>query len=211
MPPTLHSEGPRKARHAVVLAHGAGENWDSTFLTYFATGLQSLRVRVIRFAFPYMEERGTTGRRRPPDREPVLRQAWSEVLQQVPQEHVVIGGKSLGGRIASLIADEHRVDGLVCLGYPFHPTGQPDKLRTEHLAHLQTPTLIIQGEQDPFGSREEVVGYELSSAIRLHWVPDGDHSYHVKRGSERDLDQNLKNALRTFERFLIELWPELAQ
>jgi predicted alpha/beta-hydrolase family hydrolase len=92
---------------------------------------------------------------------------------------LLIGGKSMGGRVASLIADElfamRRIAGLVCLGYPFHPPKKPEQLRTAHLEHLASPALIVQGERDPFGGRGEVEAYRLSSAIRFHWVGDGDH------------------------------------
>lgn len=208
--PKLHFDGPKKAKVCVALAHGAGDGWDSRFMNWFSEHLAGQRIRVARFEFPYMEERATTGRKRPPDKEEVLRATWKEVVAALPFERLVIGGKSMGGRIASLVADELGAGGLLCLGYPFHPTGKPDKLRVEHLATLQTPTLIVQGELDAFGTRSEVEGYELSEAVKVHWVPDGDHSFNVKRGSERTLEQNLKNAARAIERFLFELWPEAA-
>ena len=204
----LTISGPRKAKKCVILTHGAGESSDSRFLSYFADGLADLHYRVVRFDFPYMEERSRTGRKRPPDREKVLRETWMSVLDQVPNEQVVIGGKSMGGRIASLVADESRAQGLICLGYPFHPTGKPEKLRTEHLADLQTPTLILQGENDPFGNREEVEQYNLSEAIKVHWAPDGDHSFRPRRGSDRTEEQNFKNGMRAIERFLFELWVD---
>ncbi|SDD62229.1 Alpha/beta hydrolase family protein [Ruegeria marina] len=85
----------------------------------------------------------------------------------------------MGGRVASMIADElfeaHRIAGLLCVGYPFHPIGKPEKLRTEHLKHLRNPTLICQGTRDQFGSKDEFSEYELSSAIQLRWFEDGDH------------------------------------
>ncbi|TWT58488.1 Alpha/beta hydrolase family protein [Thalassoglobus neptunius] len=204
----LTISGPRKAKKCVILTHGAGESSDSRFLTYFADALADLHYRVVRFDFPYMEERSRTGRKRPPDRENVLRETWMSVLEQVPNEKVVIGGKSMGGRIASLVADESRAQGLICLGYPFHPTGKPEKLRTEHLADLKTPTLILQGENDPFGKREEVEQYNLSEAIKVHWAPDGDHSFRPRRGSDRTEEQNFKNGMRAIERFLFELWVD---
>jgi len=204
----LKIEGPKRAKTCIVLTHGAGESSESAFLTAFAEGLVQMRHRVIRFDFPYMAQRSVTGRKRPPDKEAILRDTWNEVLDQIETEHVVIGGKSMGGRIASLIADERQVDGLLCLGYPFHPTGRPEQLRVEHLADLRTPTLILQGERDPFGSREEVAGYTLSESIQIHWVPDGDHGYHVGRGSERTYEQNLKNGLRAIQQFLVEVWPQ---
>lgn len=210
MPPKLHFTGSKRAPVYLALAHGAGDGWDSKFMSHFAEAIAKLRVRVVRFEFPYMAERATTGRKRPPDKEDDLRACWAEVIAALPQEKLAIGGKSMGGRIASLVADEHQVGGLLCLGYPFHPTGKPEKTRVEHLANLQTPTLIVQGEDDPFGTRSDVASYQLSEAVRIHWVPEGDHSYNVKRGAERTVEQNVKNALRAIERFLFELWPEVA-
>lgn len=207
---SLQFDGPKKAGTCVVLAHGAGESSNSTFLSYFTKQLALLRHRVVRFDFPYMEERSTSGRRRPPDKESVLCDTWKSVVENLPYERLIIGGKSMGGRIATLVADElystGKVAGVVCLGYPFHPSGRPEKLRIEHLQTLTTPTLIVQGEIDPFGTREEVEAFQLSPSIQLHWVPAGDHSYHVKRGSDRSLDQNLKNAMRAVEQFLFETW-----
>ena len=207
-PPKLNIAGPKRAKYCVILTHGAGESSQSNFLSYFADGLVEERYRVIRFDFPYMQERSTTGRKRPPDREEILKETWLTVLDSVNDNHVVVGGKSMGGRIASMIADQSRAEGLICLGYPFHPTGKPHKLRTDHLTNLQTPTLIVQGENDPFGQRQEVETYELSDAIEMHWSPDGDHSFRPKRGSDRDQDQNMKNALRAVKRFLFERWGE---
>jgi predicted alpha/beta-hydrolase family hydrolase len=178
------AEGP-----TLVLAHGAGAPMDSPFLNTVATGLAAGGIRVVRFELPYMRRRRETGERRPPDREPVLRQAWLEAIAALGGgDRLVIGGKSLGGRMASLVADEARVSGLVCLGYPFHPPGQPEKLRTAHLRDLRTPTLIVQGTRDPLGTREEVAGYDLSPAIRVVWLEDGDHSFKPRvssRATER--------------------------
>ena len=134
--------------------------------------------------------------RRPPDREPVLREAWHAVIQELGgATRLVIGGKSMGGRMASLIADEAGVRGLVCLGYPFHPPGQPDRLRTAHLRDLRTPTLIVQGTRDPFGTPEDVEGYELSPAIQVVWLGDGDHSFKPRASSGRTEKQNVAEAV----------------
>ncbi|HYN19586.1 MAG TPA: alpha/beta family hydrolase, partial [Thermoanaerobaculia bacterium] len=132
-----------------------------------ARGLAERGLRVARFEFPYMRARREAGKRGAPDREPVLRQTWLSVIAELGGGgRVVIGGKSMGGRIASMIADEAQVRGLVCLGYPFHPPGNPAKLRVSHLEPLRTPALIIQGTRDPFGTPEDVAGYSLSPAIR---------------------------------------------
>ena len=127
-------DGPTTASATVVLAHGAGAGMDSPFMAFFAEGLAANGLRVVRFEFPYMAQRRTTGKQRPPDREPVLRDTLLAVIEQFGAKNLVIGGKSMGARIASLVADEAGVAGLVCLGYPFHPTGRPDKLRVDPLA-----------------------------------------------------------------------------
>jgi hypothetical protein len=105
-----------------------------------------------------------------------------------------IGGKSMGGRVASLIADDvnaqGRVRGLVCLGYPFHPPGKPDVLRTAHLQCLACPALIVQGERDPFGTRDEVATYTLSNAITLEWLPDANHDFKPRAKSGVTHDEN---------------------
>jgi predicted alpha/beta-hydrolase family hydrolase len=126
---------------------------DTPFMDFFAKGLGKQGLRVVRFEYPYMAAKRVTGKQKPPDREPVLRGTWLKVVEKLGHEGLVIGGKSMGGRIASLVADDSQVAGLVCLGYPFHPVGKPDRLRIEHLLTIKTPTLIVQGERDPFGTR----------------------------------------------------------
>ena len=156
-----------------LFAHGAGGGMSSPFMTAVARGLEARGIDVVRFEFPYMQ-----ARRRVPDREPVLLQAWRDVVAaHGGGAAVAIGGKSLGGRMASMVADELGVRALVCFGYPFHPPGKPEKLRTKHLAPLRTPALIIQGERDPFGTRDDVAGYELSASVEIAWLPGADHSY----------------------------------
>ncbi|MFW2389537.1 MAG: alpha/beta family hydrolase, partial [Polyangiales bacterium] len=137
------------------------------------------------------------------DRPPKLIARFQEALEQVgPASEVFIGGKSMGGRIASMIADEVGAAGVVCLGYPFHPSGKPDRLRTEHLASLRTPTLIVQGTRDRLGTMEEVGGYDLSSAIKLAWMEDGDHSFKPRKKSGRTNDQNLAAAAEAVVAFI---------
>ena len=102
----------------------------------------------------------------------------------------------MGGRMASMIADETAARGLICLGYPFHPPGSPEKLRTKHLALLKTPALILQGERDPFGTREDVGSYELSPSIRVEWLKDGDHSFKPRAKSGVTEQGNLDHAVK---------------
>jgi hypothetical protein len=108
---------------------------------------------------------------------------------------LVIGGKSMGGRIATMVADDAAVLGVVCLGYPFHPPGQPDKTRTRHLETLRTPTLIVQGTRDSFGLPEDVETYKLSRAIRIEWLDDGDHSFKPRVRSGRTEADNVHAAI----------------
>ena len=200
--PGMILDGP-EAGPRIALAHGAGAPMDSPFMDTMAAGLAAAGLRVARFEFPYMRRRRDTGERRPPDREPVLRQAWLEVIAALGGgERLVIGGKSMGGRMASLVADEAGARGLVCLGYPFHPPNQPDRLLTAHLRDLRTPTLIVQGTRDPLGTREEVAGYELSPAIRVVWLEDGDHSFKPRVSSGYKEKQHLEAAVAAVAGFV---------
>jgi predicted alpha/beta-hydrolase family hydrolase len=166
---------------------------DSPFMNTIADKIAAADVEVIRFEFEYMAKRREDGRRRGPDRAPKLIARFKEVLDLVgPADEVVIGGKSMGGRIASMIADEVGAAGVVCLGYPFHPPGKPERLRTAHLETLQTPTLIVQGTRDRLGSEEEVASYSLSPSIELAWMGDGDHSFKPRKKSGRTLEENLE-------------------
>ena len=195
-------DGPDCAPATLILAHGAGAGMDTDFMNAFAAGLADQGLRVVRFEFPYMAERRQTGKRRPPDREPILRRSWLEMIVAVDSRPVLIGGKPMGGRIANVIADEADVAGLVCLGYPFHPTRKPGQLRVEHLRAIRTPTLILQGEWDAFGSADEVPGYGLSGKIRIHWLPDGDHSFKPRASSGRTLEENWRVAIEIMVSFI---------
>jgi len=163
-----------------LFAHGAGATMDAPFMVMVAQGLAARGIRVARFEFDYMAARRRGGSKRPPPKVEVLQEEYRAAVAALDcAGPLVIGGKSMGGRVASLIADdllsEGAIDGLLCLGYPFHPKGKPEKLRTEHLAGLTVPTLICQGTRDPFGTEEDVAGYALSEKIELFWGADGDH------------------------------------
>jgi uncharacterized protein len=134
-----------------------------------------------------------------------VRATWLRIVELLGRDGLVIGGKSMGGRIASLVADEAGVAGLVCLGYPFHPVGKPDRLRVEHLAAINTPTLIVQGERDPFGSREEVGGYKLARKLRVKWIDDGDHSFKPRKASGRTEAGNCVVAVKAVVAFVESL------
>lgn len=183
-PLSLLWDGPEKAHWTLLLAHGAGAGVDSPFFEIVAARLSERGVRVARFEFPYMRRMKSEGRRRPPDRAPVLREAWAHAVGEVRAtgpRRLAIGGKSMGGRIASLVADELAVDALVCLGYPFHPPGKPETLRTAHLGAIQTPSRIFQGTRDPFGTRDEVEQYDLASTISVSWLEGAGHDLCASR------------------------------
>ena len=197
------SEGPEHASHILVLAHGAGAPMDSGFMNIIAGHMAEHGIRVLRFEFPYMRERRASGKRRPPDRLPILIETWRSVIAELGGGRgLFIGGKSMGGRIASMVADEAQARGLICLGYPFHPPGKPDKLRVDHLTALRAPALILQGTRDPLGRREEVPNYPLSPKIRVHWLEDGDHSFKPRVKSGRTEPQNLEEAVDAMVNFI---------
>ena len=132
----------------------------------------------------------------------MLLDTWRAVIDELGSDGLVIGGKSMGGRMASLVADQCGVAGLVCLGYPFHPPAKPETTRTEHLAGLATPTLIVQGERDRFGTPAEVDGYVLSESIDVHWMPDGDHDLVPRKKSGLTAEGNWAQAVEAILDFV---------
>jgi uncharacterized protein len=194
----LLDAGPQDAATR-LLAHGAGAPMDSPFMETVSALLAARGMVTTRFEFAYMAARRTTARKRLPPKAESLVQEYVAMIAQVrgrmpPGQRLLIGGKSMGGRVASLLADRMHGDGsvagLVCLGYPFHPPEKPDQLRTDHLQDLKCPALIVQGDRDPFGTRAEVEALVLAPTIAFHWAPDGDHdlgprgaSGHTRRGN----------------------------
>ncbi|MGE4129972.1 MAG: alpha/beta family hydrolase, partial [Hyphomicrobiaceae bacterium] len=170
---TTPEDGASVAR--LLLAHGAGAPMTSPFMETMAALLAEVGVETWRFEFAYMAARRTQGKRRPPPRAELLRGEYVSITQAAagriagnggPRLPLLIGGKSMGGRVATMVLAElsaaGTVAGAVALGYPFHPPGRPEKPRTEHLEALSAPLLIVQGERDPFGTRDEVMSYPLS-------------------------------------------------
>lgn len=202
-PPRNGGEGGASA--CLILAHGAGAPMDSDFMNEMAQRLAALGVGVVRFEFPYMAERRHGGGKRPPNPQKVLLECWREVYRQVRPlvtGRLGIGGKSMGGRMASLLADELGADALVCLGYPFYAVGKPEKPRVEHLAGLKTRTLIVQGERDALGNREAVQGYALSPSIEVSWLVAGDHDLKPLKASGFSHEQHLQAAAEKVANFL---------
>ena len=171
---------------SLVLAHGAGGTLRNPFLDGFAAGLAAAGVTCLRFNFLYSE-----AGRRSPDREPLLRTAWTAAFARGVElgEPVWAGGKSMGGRIASMMVADGDLDaaGLVFVGYPLHPPGKPDRLRDEHLGRIRIPMLWLQGTADPFARWDLLEGVldRLGKRATLHRIEGGDHSFRV-RGQKRD-------------------------
>ncbi len=186
-------DGPDDAAKTLLLAHGAGAPMDSPWMGEVTQLLTERGVRVARFEFAYMAGRRNGARGGQPRAEAVLaeyRAAADQVASEVGGP-LVLGGKSFGGRVASMIADDVGAHGVVALGYPFHPPRKPENLRTAHLLTLRTPMLICQGERDPFGGIDEVDRFGLPASIRVHWAIDGDHSLKPRRASGRTEIENL--------------------
>ena len=196
------------AQGHLILAHGAGAPMDSPFMQTMAELLAARGVGLLRFEFPYMAQRRLNGGKRPPNPQAQLLDCWRGVYRQVRQQvtgPLAIGGKSLGGRMARMVADELGADALFCLGYPFYAAGKPDKPRVAHLATLKTRSLIVQGERDALGNRPTVAGYQLSGAIELLWLTAADHDLKPFKTSGFSHEQHLLHAADAIAEFL--LWP----
>ena len=195
----------------ILLAHGAGAAMDSPSMTAAAKALAAAGFQVARFEFHYMAAR-RYGHRKPPPRAETVNPEYIKAIADLRAKGVtgklIIGGKSMGGRVASMVADEMfakgEIAGLVCLGYPFHPPAKPEQLRTKHLADLKTPTLIFQGTRDEFGTKDEVATYGLSAAIEVVWLEDGDHDLKPRKAiSGFSTADHLKTVAET-----IKAWAE---
>ena len=190
-------DGPAAAPATIVLAHGAGAGMTHPFLAAVASGLAAAGLAVVRFDFPYR-----AANKKVPDPMPVLQDALRTVVREHASGPFVLAGKSMGGRVATMIADELVASGVVVFGYPFHPPDRPQQLRTAHLATLRTPALILQGERDEFGTRDDVAGYTLSPSIDVRWFTDGDHSLVPRRASGFTKDQHLAAAIAACVEFV---------
>ncbi|MFL9593369.1 alpha/beta family hydrolase [Aeromonas schubertii] len=199
------TQGAVDAPVRLLLAHGAGAGMDHPFLVTLSALLADETLQVVRFNFPYMARMQREGGRRPPDRAPVLLECWREVIAAHAHPRLILAGKSMGGRMAAELADETGAAGLVLLGYPFHPVGKPERWRGEVLKQIVTPTLLLQGERDAFGCREELAGFPFSPAVRCHWLPDGDHSLKPRQRSGLTEADNLASAARLIRAFAHEV------
>lgn len=197
--PVIAADGRRPV--TVILAHGAGSNMEHKTLAWLAGLVREAGASVVRFNFLYKAQG-----RSMPDRMPVLMETYraviASVLDKVNPERLVIGGHSMGGRVASMVEAEGQVaDGLLLFSYPLHPPGQPEKLRDAHLAAIRTPTLQINGTEDEFCTRSLMERVALPAAWQLHWIEGAGHSYSVKKSSGRtrkDAEAEILTAVRSF-------------
>lgn len=220
--PYLLTSGPEPPAPHLILAHGAGAGINNPFLELMAQLLAERGIGVTRFEFAYMSARREGGSRKPPPKAEKLMAEYECMIDYVAAAHgrstkgsgkkalhpaLAIGGKSMGGRVASLVAAgafaKGKISHLVCLGYPFHPPGMPEKLRTEHLMRLNCPALIVQGERDPFGSRTEVEALCLPASISITWIGDGDHDFGPRGASGFTRKGNLTAAADAVAEFLL--------
>jgi predicted alpha/beta-hydrolase family hydrolase len=173
------------AEAAMVLAHGAGGGSHSRFMVEAARALAARGITIATFDFPYMAQGRSV-----PDKGPVLEAAWRAAIEATRAHSALaglplfIGGKSMGGRIASQVAAQHveGIAGLVYLGYPLHPPGKPDQRRDRHLPDITEPALFVQGTRDQFGTADEIRKLlpRLNARTTLFEVQDGDHSFNVR-------------------------------
>lgn len=190
------------AHTLLVLAHGAGAGQKHPFMTTAARELAARGIDVATFDFPYMAQR-----RGAPDRPPVLEQAFREAIASAREwsraSRLVIGGKSMGGRIATHLGAQgvEGLAGIVALGYPLHPPGKPDRPRTEHLPSIRVPVLIVQGERDTFGTPDELqpVIETMPARVTLHVVAGGDHSLAVRRRTPPEIYDVVRDWIETLE------------
>lgn len=182
----------------VIFAHGAGAPMDSEFMEVVGAKLAAAGLEVIRFEFPYMQKRRSDGKKRPPDRAPVLIDYFETLISRFNDESIplFLAGKSMGGRMATMLADHPAVSEVFVFGYPFHPPGKPEKLRIEHLQELQTMVHIFQGARDAMGNSEEVNQYNLAKNVKIHWLEDGNHDLKPRKSSGLTQEEHINSAIQ---------------
>lgn len=184
---TASIPNPIKDQTCLIIAHGAGGPMYSPFITLFHRGMAEKGYLTVKFNFPYME-----ARRKVPDKREILEASYREVIETIKNgkyqpKRVFVGGKSMGGRIASQVAAAgEEVDGLFFLGYPLHRPGQLDMLRDEHLYRIEKPMLFISGTKDQFAKKEllDQVVSKLGDKAKIDWIEGGDHSYNTRQGKD---------------------------
>ena len=203
-PITTHCNSP-VARF--VFAHGAGAGLDHDFMVQVTALLNKVNIEVVRFNFPYMIKRHQDGKRRPPDRMPKLVEAYQTQLSELDNNlPTFIGGKSMGGRVATIVAEQSDliIKGVIALGYPFHPQKKPEKLRLEPIENISHPLLIVQGERDALGNKQEVLSYDCVKQHQVEFLEDGDHDFKPRVKSGFTHQQHLSTCADIMEKFIYE-------
>ncbi|ATL91633.1 alpha/beta hydrolase [Aeromonas sp. CU5] len=199
-------EGAVDAPVRILLAHGAGAGMDHGFLAQLSRLLAGPEIEVVRFNFPYMTKRAQDGKRRPPDRQPLLLEHWRQMVREFAHPRLFLAGKSMGGRMAAELyhdgSDAMNAAGLLILGYPFHPPAKPDRWRGDVLKQIKVPTLLLQGERDTFGSRAELAEFPFSPNVSVHWLTDGDHGFKPRKVSGVSEQENMQYAADTIKHFV---------
>ena len=202
-------QGPKRGvERAVLLAHGAGADMNAATLTSVADALADNKIASLRFNFPYK-----AAGRKSPDRPPVLLQAVRDAAAdlakrtKLPADRLVMGGRSMGGRICSMVAAEDGAAGLVLLGYPLHPPGRADNLRIEHFPRLKMPVLFVSGTRDAFGSPDELKknAKKIKGKVSWHWIETGDHGFKTLKSSGISADAALGGAAEAVVSFVTSL------
>lgn len=199
----------------VVFAHGAGADMHHEFMVQVSALLNKANINVLRFNFPFMDKRIELGKRYPPDRMPKLIDCYKRVINDLAVNDtnqitlpLFIGGKSMGSRVAATIAADDDISmliqGVFCIGYPFHPTKKPEKLRLEPLQNTQKSVLILQGDRDTLGSQIEVEQYQISPLCQIVFLPDGDHSLKPRVKSGYTHQQHIESAVNALVKFIQE-------
>ena len=191
----------------VLLAHGAGADMHSDYLENLVGKLNDCQLNVVRFNFPYMILRQEDGKRRPPDRMPKLVDAMQQVIALIDSQlPIFVLGKSMGSRVAVTVCADSTIAirGVGCIGYPFHPQKKPEKLRLEPLQDTTRPIIILQGDRDPLGDKEEVSGYDISKNCAVVYFEDGDHDLKPRVKSGFSHGQHIDSAVRAIRDFIDE-------
>lgn len=211
------SDGPANASHTFVFAHGAGAGMEHAFMQAVSEQLACKGIRVLRFEFPYMVKRREEGTKTPPNRQAQSIAAYQQALADANiSGKLIIGGKSMGGRIASLLASDLEADtqqafsiaGVICLGFPFYAPKKersPELSRGTHLYKTKIPTLILQGDRDSFGNQEELQALPLSTSVNCQFIADGDHSFKPRVKSGHTLEGNIETAASSMAEFIHRL------
>lgn len=187
------------------MAHGAGQGMESDFMTEVQGLFKEQRILCRQFNFDYMEKAVNEGKRRPPDGLPRLKARFEKEIESSSELPLFIGGKSMGGRVATMILEQSPAQAAICFGYPFHPPGKPEKLRTEHLEKLVKPLLVLQGDRDPFGKPDEIAHYHLSKSVTVKFITSGEHSFKPLKSSGLVWQDNLELSVKLAAEFIQEL------